>query len=506
MRTWRRWAALLPAITAVALVWPVSWGGQLGYVTTRGISMEPRFHTGDLAVVHPQRNYRVGEVVAYHNRMLHTVVLHRIVAVAGDHYTFKGDNNRWLDAERPTRGQLIGALVLRVPKGGVWLRRLTSATALGALAFATVAAGGVRRRRRKKQMSRHAVPRRPRRPLPAMDRSGVVATAGATAAVIALGTLTGVAWLLPATHLRPQKIQRAQTMTMSYSAAVRPSPAYDGTVVASPQPVFRSVMRLLTLRVQYRGAPGRMRIDAQLSTPGGWTSTINLLRSFSYGSDSGTVRVPVPLTAIDRRAQAASTITGLPATPVTITVIPRMTDRGGHVFAPQFPLTLTSLALTAADPTRLTANEAVTVTKMARVPATITVLRHTVSVAGARRLTTAALTLAMLAAGALLGAARVHRSRGEADRIQRRWRPLLLDVHPIHTPPGRPVVDIPVFSALARLAERYELLIMHWARSGVHTYVVQDGTTIFRYRTGASPSTASREHEAPDDVEVISPL
>ncbi|MBV9369005.1 MAG: S24 family peptidase, partial [Frankiales bacterium] len=66
MRSWKRWAALLPVIAAVALIWPMCWGGQLGYVTTRGISMEPKFHTGDLAVVHPQRDYRVGEITAYH--------------------------------------------------------------------------------------------------------------------------------------------------------------------------------------------------------------------------------------------------------------------------------------------------------------------------------------------------------------------------------------------------------------------------------------------------------
>ena len=139
MRSTMRLAGLL--LASVVAVWPVSWGGQVGYVITHGISMEPRFHTGDLALIHPERTYHVGEVVAYHNRMLHTVVLHRIVAISGDSYTFKGDNNSWLDAERPTRSQLIGALVLRVPRGGVWLHRLTGPPMLGMLAFACVAAG-----------------------------------------------------------------------------------------------------------------------------------------------------------------------------------------------------------------------------------------------------------------------------------------------------------------------------------------------------------------------------
>ena len=59
----------------------------------------------------------------------------------------------------------------------------------------------------------------------------------------------------------------------------------------------------------------------------------------------------------------------------------------------------------------------------------------------------------------------------------------MLDVQPMPTPPGWPVVDVAVFGALARLAQRYELLILHWVRSGVHTYLVHADTTIFRYRT-----------------------
>ncbi|MBV9098807.1 MAG: hypothetical protein JO079_12200, partial [Frankiaceae bacterium] len=468
-----------------------------------GISMEPKFHTGDLAVVHPQRDYRVGEITAYHNRMLHTVVLHRIVAIHGSEYTFKGDNNTWLDAERPDRSQLIGALVLRVPAGGAWLHRLLQPPLLGVLAFAMVAAGGVRRGRRKRQMSRHASPRgRPYRRRPATDHSTVLVTVAAIAAVVVTGVLTAAAWLLPARQPHPQKTQRTATMALSYTAAVRPSAAYDGTVVTAPQPLFRSVTDTVTLHVDYRGAPGRMRVDARLSTPGGWTSTINLARPFDVSGDTAGLRVPVRLAALDGRARAASKVTGLPATPITVTVVPSVTDRSGHVFAPQFTLTLTPTALTVVEPGGLTAKDSVPVTKTVMAPATVRVMGHTASVATARRVTTVASTLAVLVAIALWAAAAVHRSRGEAARIQRRWRAILLDVEPIPTPPGRPVVDVPVFSALARLAERYELLVMHWDRSGVHTYVVQDGTTVFRYRTGA-PAPTSRDNEAKSGLDVV---
>jgi hypothetical protein len=38
------------------------------------------------------------------------------------------------------------------------------------------------------------------------------------------------------------------------------------------------------------------------------------------------------------------------------------------------------------------------------------------------------------------------------------------------------------FGTLARLAERYGLLVTHWTRDGVATYLVRDEATTYRYR------------------------
>lgn len=42
--------------------------------------------------------YDVGDVVAYRNLQLDTVVLHRIVAREGERYVLQGDSNTWLDS------------------------------------------------------------------------------------------------------------------------------------------------------------------------------------------------------------------------------------------------------------------------------------------------------------------------------------------------------------------------------------------------------------------------
>src|SRR5947209_16784038 len=110
---------------------PAQLGGLTTYVRTSGISMEPRFQTGDLALVRPASEYRIGEIVAYHSSLLHVVVLHRIIGRKGNRYIFKGDNNNFVDPIGAARSQLIGALWLRVPHGGVVLRLLHTPIMVG---------------------------------------------------------------------------------------------------------------------------------------------------------------------------------------------------------------------------------------------------------------------------------------------------------------------------------------------------------------------------------------
>ena len=54
-------------------------GGGTTYLATHGTSMEPRFPTGDLAILRPADSYAVGDVVAYWSESLDTIVMHRIV-------------------------------------------------------------------------------------------------------------------------------------------------------------------------------------------------------------------------------------------------------------------------------------------------------------------------------------------------------------------------------------------------------------------------------------------
>ena len=93
-------------LAAVWLFWPAALGGGTTYVATHGISMEPGFHTGDLAIL------RLGRLVLASGTSsrtaapsLDTIVMHRIVSGDADGFVTQGDNNDWLDEDRAVAGR-----------------------------------------------------------------------------------------------------------------------------------------------------------------------------------------------------------------------------------------------------------------------------------------------------------------------------------------------------------------------------------------------------------------
>ena len=111
-------SAAIALVVLIGGLLPQQLGGRMSYVITNGSSMLPHFHAGDLVIVRREPTYRVGEVAAFHNQQLHVIVLHRIVAIRGNRYVFKGDNNSFVTTYEPTKSQIVGAEWLHVPGGG----------------------------------------------------------------------------------------------------------------------------------------------------------------------------------------------------------------------------------------------------------------------------------------------------------------------------------------------------------------------------------------------------
>ncbi|MDQ1629102.1 MAG: hypothetical protein QOI54_2846 [Actinomycetota bacterium] len=475
-------------------------------VVTHGVSMQPRFSPGDLVVVRPATSYAVGDVTAYDSPMLNTVVLHRIVAIEGDRYVFKGDNNSWLDPEKPTHSQLIGKALLHVPQGGLWLKRAASPGGLGLAAFALFATGGPaftrtrRRRRKERNVSRHAAPPRTRLATGAPALPPALRSTAAVAAALGIaGSALGlVAWTRPVEHATAASTQATSRMQFSYTATVPQSPAYDGTTVTAPEPVFRRLTDNVTLRLRFTGASpgghGTVSVAAKLATSSGWRSTVPLSGRETFDGGRYDGRVSLDLSALQRRADAAGKATGIPAGAVSVTIAPTVSTPGTtQPFEPtlSFQLDPTALRLTDGDGAKLTIKESTPVTSTRQAASRLTFTGRSMTGALARKVSAAAVGLAAVIAGLLALIARRSQPLAESERIRRQHGQLLLSVQPVAAAPGRPVVDVSEFPMLVRLAERYGLLVLHWSRSGVDTYIVQDEGVTYRYSTRAPQGESS---------------
>lgn len=303
------------------------------------------------------------------------------------------------------------------------------------------------------------------------------------AAVVGLAglALAGAAWTRPA-QTTDAAATAATTMGFSYTTQVPPSAAYDGTTVTAPQPVFRALTDEVEVSYDYAGPPGTLSVRAQLSTDSGWSATVPLAGDTAIGArHEGSVHLD--LSSLQQRADDAAAVTGIPAEGLLVAVVPTVALDGGGEFAPRFELALDDLTLTATS--ALTA-EGVSSTSGTRVePARLSALGHHLDVAAARAVGPVAVVLAMLAMLIVITLVRRSAPVAERERIRRRYGALILPVLPIALAAGRPVVDVPDVDALARLAERYGLLVLAWSRGGVDTYVVQDEGATYRYRSGS---------------------
>jgi signal peptidase I len=284
---------LLAAVGIWLQLAPAKIGGRATYVVTSGISMEPSFHSGDLAIVRPTDHYRVGEVVAYHSTLLHVVVLHRIRAIHGDRYVLKGDNNNFLDPTRPTRSELIGALWVHIPHGGVVLRALhspiTAAVLCGLVALLLLGTGQTKRRRDRRRNRGNRSARQAGPPVTPPDRGAPLGIRvrslliGVTAVAIACAVVGMYANTRPAAKRVTHQISYTQKGHITYHATAPAGPVYPNGTLGTGDPIFLQLVHQIGVKVAYRfavDAPSRLhgtqQVFLQLAGPAGWSRQIAL--------------------------------------------------------------------------------------------------------------------------------------------------------------------------------------------------------------------------------------
>lgn len=103
-------------------MWPLNLGGLFGGIVVSGHSMEPAYYPGDIAVVMRTAEVGVGDVAVFRPPVAPNArVVHRVVAVDGEHLELRGDNNDWSDPFDVVQDDVVGKVILRVPEVGGWL-------------------------------------------------------------------------------------------------------------------------------------------------------------------------------------------------------------------------------------------------------------------------------------------------------------------------------------------------------------------------------------------------
>jgi signal peptidase len=471
--------------------------------------MEPMLHRGDLAVIREESTYRVGDVVLYEAPELGANVLHRIVRAQNGRFVVKGDNNDFLDSEQPTEEQIVGKLWLSAPQVGRvtdWLHAPSHAALLVGLATLLALGGGAGIGAARRRRSPGETPRPERAP-----RSASVAAGDPLPLLGALGVasvlfvvLAILSFTRPVTVTEPVAEAYVHQGRFEYSASVRRNEVYPDGRVTTGEPIFLRLVPRLRITFGYRleaqqpvRANGRIRLDARLSDGRGWERLVRLAPERSFRGERASVRGTIDLRAMQALVEDVRRLTGSSQGVYTLTVLPRVTVTGTAGRDPIDATFAPSLAFDVAD-LRLQPNlqesgpgvgpfaprEVGGGTHVADGRLELGAL--SLPVRTARRLSLIGFFAALLL-GVLALAAVLQRYRGEEhERIAARYGQLLVPVRSRPQEWAR-ATDLADIGSLARLAEQRERMIFHFSEGGEHSYVVEDGGSVFRYRTKPAP-------------------
>lgn len=520
------------SLAFVASAWfflaPQQLGGSVAYTVTTGNSMEPFLREGDLVIVKEQEMYGVGDAVAYRSHELGRTVLHRIIGGEGDRFVFKGDNNDFIDPEKPAREDLMGGIWFHIPKVGLAVRFLQTPVAWmvgGFLVVASLGLFGAKRRKRDASAPRHSskkgltgpdpLPFRPTATIkPAHDRASspgarrilqaIAAITGLmTVAFLTLGTISVAA---PATSLVAEEVGYTHSGSFTYEAPAPDGPAYDGPTISLGEPVFLNLVDEVDAVFAYRFKTdvehdvvidGRM--SARVGADNGFARTIALRTQRVATEDAVTFTAPIDLTDLKSLVREVEKTTGVEQSTYTLSIQPEVSVNGtvaSHPFQDAFTRTIrlrfddfqlqplrNAEGEVAADVFEPSQSGSIRVSRTVATSLAVFGVKLPVATATRTGLIGGGVSLLLLLAACSL--LTFVLPRDEAARIRTRYASLIVPVREI--PSGiHDSVDVPDIDALAKLAQQFEELILHYSSRQSHSYMVFHGGLLYRYRTNVN--------------------
>ena len=509
---------------------PTQVGGMVSYIIVIGQSMEPKFHIGDLVVAHKEPIYRVGDAIVYRSLELKSFVFHRIISQEMGHYTLKGDNNSWVDNYQPSHEEVIGKLWLHIPRGGAALQKTRSplvmaliAGALGALLAASLSRDKSKGKKRMndrsfrewfnsvQQKSRSWLTKintpEPKKPGD-FDQGKILEGLFFVLGFIALSTLILgiIAFSRPTSRIAQDDLTYEHLGIFSYSASA-PQDVYDADTIKSGDPIFTNLTCSVDINFQYtlvaaqtENIAGTYQWTAIISEPlSGWQRTIPLQEQTSFSGSAFGSTANLDLCKIASLTQSMEEKTNARSGSYTLSMAPNIRLTGEvsgraleGVFNPalvfrydrvQFylvrneeqgnPLTLTETGIL-----REEHKEANTMPLFGKEMAVPTL-----------RLIALFGFIGSLIALVVLGLRLQNLSRLDQDKFFHiKYDSMMIDVETCFADPigSSSAIQVTSMDALAKLAERFNAMILHTEQDNLHMYYVQAGGATYQFMTAAN--------------------
>jgi signal peptidase I len=502
-RRFRPLAALLSTLL-IAGLWmmlaPAQLGGSMRMLGTKGTSMEPSLHEGDLAII-KKGTYEVGDVVAYRGQLVNAILLHRIVAIEEGRFTLKGDNNDFLDPERPTIDAILGEQVFVIPNGALVLRSISDPKMLIGLLGLTIVSFLVHRRGSGANTRTRLVN------MPVSLRSRVIAagatpSAPAAAAVILVIGFVAVgigAAAVAAPERSAEPVTYAHQGTFSYSAEA-PRSVYPDGIADTGQAIFLNVSRAANFNFAYglttdaaTDVQGSILMKATVTDAAGWSRTVTLQRKTAFTGEAASAAAILNLDWLQRLTTQVQTKTEVARSMYQVNLQPVVTLAGSvsgsefqQVFAPTLTLEYDGRVLRYvpqqdATVDALSPTQGGTVSSGSFGEATLTLLGKTFPaqpLAGAMAILA---TTAQTVARGLFAAARNARELDVPGRLRARFCNRIVELERLPVRATIAVADVHGFEKLAMASQ--EPILEHEDHRGV-SWLLRDGETTYVFKQG----------------------
>lgn len=519
-------------ITWVAFA-PVQAGGMASYTIIIGKSMEPKFHIGDLVIVHKEPQYQIGDAIVYRNLELKNFVFHRIVSEELGHYTLQGDNNSWLDSYEPTQDEVLGKLWLHIPRGGAALQKMRSPITMAMLAALVGVVFAVGLFKKKSQGNKRMNTTSVREWFASLksktqswfsqassseiqgssifEQDGILEGSFFVLGLIVLLSLALgiISFSRPASRLAKNDVSFEHLGIFSYSAQ-SPQGVYDSNALKSGDPIFTRLTCSVDINLQYKliapqaeNISGTYQLTAVIREQvSGWQRNVPLQEQTSFtGTDFGT-SATLDLCKMESLTQSMETGTDFHPAFYTLLISPNIKLNGSVSALPldsvfnsglTFQYDRIHFYLSSSEETGnpLSFTEMGLLHEEHKEANTMLLLGNEIAVP-AMRLFSIVGFIASLMGFVFLGLRLQSISRNNPEHFFRvKYDSLMVDIQNEDSIALSNSVEVTSMDALAKLAERFNAMILHAQQGSLHAYYVRDSGTTYRFVMNAPQAGAA---------------